>query len=46
MQREKELIQGAWVNLRTGEKPLAGRYAERALLSVDDFETKVMGLNV
>ena len=41
MQRDNELVHEAWLNLKTGDKVLARRYAERALLILDDFETKV-----
>jgi DNA-directed RNA polymerase subunit RPC12/RpoP len=41
MNRDNELVHEAWINLKTGDKALARRYAERALLMVDDFETKV-----
>jgi predicted RNA-binding Zn-ribbon protein involved in translation (DUF1610 family) len=41
MQRDNELVHEAYINLKTGDKALARRYAERALDTVDDFETKV-----
>lgn len=41
MNRDNELVHEAWLNLKTGDKSLARRYAERALLTVDDFETRV-----
>ena len=41
MNRDNELVHEAWLNLKSGDRELARRYAERALLIVDDFETKV-----
>lgn len=41
MNRDNELVQEAWINLKGGDLALARRYAERALLAVDDTETKV-----
>jgi predicted RNA-binding Zn-ribbon protein involved in translation (DUF1610 family) len=41
MQHDNDLVQEAWINLKTGDKVLARRYAERALLTVDDQDTKV-----
>ncbi|HSQ39377.1 MAG TPA: hypothetical protein VLM78_04390, partial [Anaerolineales bacterium] len=41
MQRDNELVHEAYINLKAGDRVLARRYAERALLTVDDTETKV-----
>lgn len=41
MKRDNELVHEAWINLKAGDRALARRYAERALLTVDDLETKV-----
>jgi hypothetical protein len=41
MQRDNELVQEAWINLKAGDRAAARRYAERALLTVDDIETRV-----
>lgn len=41
MQRDNDLVREAWINLKTGDRALARRYAEHALLTVDDTETKV-----
>ncbi|MBV6396628.1 MAG: hypothetical protein HFACDABA_02228 [Anaerolineales bacterium] len=40
MNRDNELVQEAWINLKAGEQSLARRYAERALLIADDIGTK------
>jgi len=41
MQHDNELVQEAYINLKTGDRAAARRYAERALLTVDDVETRV-----
>ncbi len=41
MQRDNELVHEAYINLKTGDRAAARRYAERALLNVDDVETRV-----
>ncbi len=41
MQRDNELVHEAWINLKAGDRDAARRYAERALLNVDDIETRV-----
>jgi predicted RNA-binding Zn-ribbon protein involved in translation (DUF1610 family) len=41
MQRDNELVHEAWINLKAGDRAAARRYAERALLTVDDVETRV-----
>jgi hypothetical protein len=41
MERDNELVQEAWLNFKTGDFAAARRYAERALVTVDDHETKV-----
>ncbi len=41
MNRDNELVHEAWINFKTGDKSLARRYAERALMLVDDTETRV-----
>jgi len=41
MQRDNDLVREAWINLKTGDRNAARHYAERALLTADDFETKV-----
>ena len=41
MQRDNELVHEAYINLKTGDRAAARRYAERALLTVDDVETRV-----
>ena len=41
MQRDNELVQEAYINLKAGDRALARRYAKQALLTVDDIETKV-----
>lgn len=41
MQHDNELVHEAYINLKTGDRAAARRYAERALLTVDDVETRV-----
>ncbi len=41
MQRDNELVHEAWINLKAGNRDAARRFAERALLNVDDTETRV-----
>jgi predicted RNA-binding Zn-ribbon protein involved in translation (DUF1610 family) len=41
MQRDNELVHEAYINLKAGDRAAARRYAERALITVDDTETKV-----
>ena len=41
MQRDNELVHEAYINLKAGDLATARRYVERALLTVDDIETKV-----
>jgi len=41
MERDNELVQEAYINLKTGDLAAARRYAERALITVDDYETRV-----
>ena len=41
MQRDNELVHEAYINLKAGNRESARRYAERALLAVDDTETRV-----
>ena len=41
MQRDNELVQEAWIHLKSGDRTAARRFAERALITVDDTETKV-----
>lgn len=41
MQRDNELVQEAYINLKAGDRAAARRFAERALLNVDDIETRV-----
>ncbi len=41
MQRDNELVHEAFINLKAGDFAAARRYAERALITVDDVETRV-----
>lgn len=41
MNRDNELVHEAWINLKAGNLAAARRFAERALLNVDDTETRV-----
>jgi predicted RNA-binding Zn-ribbon protein involved in translation (DUF1610 family) len=41
MQRDNELVREAYINLKAGDLPAARRYAELALISADDTETRV-----
>jgi hypothetical protein len=41
MEHDNDLVREAWINLKTGDRALARRYAEQALLFADDTETKV-----
>ena len=41
MQRDNELVHEAYINIKAGNRESARRYAERALLAVDDTETRV-----
>ena len=41
MEYDNDLVREAWLNFKTGDLTAARRYAERALLVVDDTETKV-----
>jgi predicted RNA-binding Zn-ribbon protein involved in translation (DUF1610 family) len=41
MQRDNELVHEAYIYLKAGDRAAARRYAERALITADDTETKV-----
>lgn len=41
MQRDNELTQEAYINLKAGDFAAARRYAERALMNADDIETRI-----